>query len=108
MAGIANAGRNSDSVFGTGRHDIAKYGRLLRSRKLVGVRGAGLPFDGLYYVKSVTITKADHTPAVSNSITTGRVKMPTRGSRGFRPIKSGSGGSTASANAGRPSVARFT
>ena len=30
------------------------YGRLLRSRKLVGVRGAGLPFDGLYYVKSVT------------------------------------------------------
>ena len=36
--------------------DIAKYGRLLRSRKLVGVRGAGLPFDGLYYVKSVTHT----------------------------------------------------
>ncbi len=31
-----------------------KYGRLLKSRQLVGVRGAGLPFDGLYYVKSVT------------------------------------------------------
>jgi hypothetical protein len=54
MAGIAYAGQNSDSVFGSGRLDIAKYGRLLRSRKLVGVRGAGLPFDGLYYVKSVT------------------------------------------------------
>ena len=54
MAGIAYAGQNSDSVFGSGRLDVAKYGRLLRSRGLVGVRGAGLPFDGLYYVKSVT------------------------------------------------------
>lgn len=54
MAGIAYAGQNSDSVFGTGRLDVAKYGRLLKSRQLVGVRGAGMPFDGLYYVKSVT------------------------------------------------------
>jgi hypothetical protein len=54
MAGLAYAGQNSDSVFGTGRLDVAKYGRLLKSRQLVGVRGAGLPFDGLYYVKSVT------------------------------------------------------
>ena len=54
MAGIAYAGQNSDSVFGNGRLDIAKYGRLLKSRALVGVRGAGLPFDGLYYVKGVT------------------------------------------------------
>jgi hypothetical protein len=54
MAGLAFAGQNSDSVFGTGRLNVAKYGRLLKSRQLVGVRGAGLPFDGLYYVKSVT------------------------------------------------------
>jgi hypothetical protein len=54
MAGIAYAGQNSDCVFGTGRLDVAKYGRLLKSRQLVGVRGAGLPYDGLYYVKSVT------------------------------------------------------
>ena len=54
MAGIAYAGQHSDSVFGTGRLDVARYGRLLRSRQLVGVRGAGLPYDGLYYVKSVT------------------------------------------------------
>ena len=33
---------------------MARYGRLLKSRQLVGVRGAGLPFNGLYYVKSVT------------------------------------------------------
>jgi len=54
MKGFAFAAANSDSVFGSGRLDVMRYGRLLRSRKLVGVRGAGLPFDGLYYVKSVT------------------------------------------------------
>jgi hypothetical protein len=53
MAGLAYAGQHSDSVFGKGRLDVAKYGRLLKSRELVGVRGAGLPFDGLYYVKEV-------------------------------------------------------
>ncbi len=54
MTGLAYAGQHSDSVFGTGRLDVARYGRLLKSRQLVGVRGAGLPFDGLYYVKSVS------------------------------------------------------
>ena len=54
MAGLAYAGQNSDSVFGKGRLDVSRYGRLLKSRQLVGVRGAGLAFDGLYYVKSVT------------------------------------------------------
>jgi hypothetical protein len=54
MAGLAYASQHSDSVFGDGQLDVAKYGRLLKSRQLVGVRGAGLPFDGLHYVKSVT------------------------------------------------------
>ncbi|MEO6320567.1 MAG: hypothetical protein ABIR56_07810 [Polaromonas sp.] len=54
MAGLAYASQHSDSVFGSGQLDVARYGRLLKSRSLVGVRGAGLPFDGLYYVKSVT------------------------------------------------------
>jgi hypothetical protein len=54
MAGLAYAGQHSDSVFGSGRLDVTRYGRLLKSRQLVGVRGAGVPFDGLYYVKSVT------------------------------------------------------
>lgn len=54
MKGFAFAAAHSDSVFGSGRLDVMRYGRLLRSRKLVGVRGAGLPFDGLYYVQNVT------------------------------------------------------
>jgi hypothetical protein len=54
MKGLAFVAQHSDSVFGTGSLDVAKYGRLLKSRQLVGVRGAGLPYDGLYYVKSVS------------------------------------------------------
>jgi hypothetical protein len=54
MKGIAYASQHSDSVFGTGTLDVAKYGHILRSRRLVGVRGAGLAYDGLYYVTRVT------------------------------------------------------
>lgn len=54
MTGLAFAAQHSDSVFGNGSLNVARYGRLLKSRQLVGVRGAGLPFDGLYFVKSVT------------------------------------------------------
>ena len=54
MKGIAYAGRHSDSVFATGQLDVARYGGVLRSRQLVGVRGAGDAFNGLYYVTKVT------------------------------------------------------
>lgn len=54
MAGLAEASRSSDAVFGTGMLNVVRYGRILKSRQLVGVRGAGLAFDGLYYVKRVT------------------------------------------------------
>jgi hypothetical protein len=54
MSGIAYAGQHSDSVFGTGQLDVARYGSVLRSRALVGVRGAGDPYNGLYYVTNVT------------------------------------------------------
>jgi hypothetical protein len=44
----------SDAVTGSGSLDVLRYGRVLRSRMMVGVRGAGLTYDGLYYVNSVT------------------------------------------------------
>jgi len=56
MTGIAYAGQHSDSVFGSGTLDVARYGNLLRSRALVGVRGAGEAYDGLHYVTQVTTT----------------------------------------------------
>ena len=34
--------------------DAVRYGRALRSRRLVGVRGVGLTYDGNYYVKEVS------------------------------------------------------
>jgi hypothetical protein len=54
MKGLAYAGQHSDSVFGTGSLDVVRYGRVLKPRRLVGVRGAGIPFDGLYYVTQVS------------------------------------------------------
>ncbi len=54
MRGLAHVSQHSDAVFGDGTLDVAKYGRILKSRRLVGVRGAGLPYDGLYYVKNVS------------------------------------------------------
>ncbi|HET8631522.1 MAG TPA: hypothetical protein VFL91_29210 [Thermomicrobiales bacterium] len=54
LRGLARAARSSDAVTGTGTLDVLRYGRILKARRLVGVRGAGMAFDGLYYVKSVT------------------------------------------------------
>jgi hypothetical protein len=45
---------SSDTVTGSGSLDVLRYGRVLKARGLVGVRGAGLAYDGLYYVNSVT------------------------------------------------------
>jgi len=53
---LALASRSADVVGGSGTLDVVRYGRLLKARQLVGVRGAGLAFDGLYYVTSVTST----------------------------------------------------
>lgn len=45
---------NADAISVSGSLDVVRYGRPLRSRMMVGVRGAGLAYDGLYYVNSVT------------------------------------------------------
>lgn len=52
--GLAEAAKSQDAVSGTGSLDVLRYGRILNARALVGVRGAGAAFDGLYYVQSVT------------------------------------------------------
>ena len=54
MRGLAYAAQHSDAVFADGSLDVARYGHVLKPRGLVGVRGAGDAFDGLYYVSSVT------------------------------------------------------
>ena len=52
--GLAEASRSSDCVFGNGTLDVLRYGHILKSRGLVGVRGVGMAFDGLHYVSKVT------------------------------------------------------
>ncbi len=54
--GLAAAGRSQDAVSARGDLNVLRYGRLLRARQLVGVRGAGIAYDGLYYVQSVKST----------------------------------------------------
>ncbi len=46
--------RSSDAVSVSGSLDVMRYGGILRNRMLVGVRGGGLAYDGMYYVNSVT------------------------------------------------------
>jgi hypothetical protein len=54
MLGLAEASRNAEVVTCEGSLDVTRYRGVLQARQLVGVRGAGPAFDGLYYVKSVT------------------------------------------------------
>jgi hypothetical protein len=52
MRGIARASETADVVSADGSLDVMRYGQILKARQLVGLRGAGLAYDGLYYVES--------------------------------------------------------
>lgn len=54
MQGMARAVEAADVVTGEGTLDVVRYGQILRARSLVGVRGAGIAFDGLHFVDSTT------------------------------------------------------
>ncbi|MEP7012881.1 MAG: hypothetical protein ABJC13_21370 [Acidobacteriota bacterium] len=54
LVGLAKAAQTAEVVNAQGNLDVLRYGRPLRARELVGVRGVGTAFDGLYYVKNVT------------------------------------------------------
>ncbi|MFF5009611.1 phage late control D family protein [Streptomyces phaeochromogenes] len=54
LRALTTAGESSDAVTGRGELDAVRYGSVLRPRRLVGVRGAGLGYDGEYYVQEVT------------------------------------------------------
>ena len=45
---------SANAITVSGSLDVLRYGHVLRSKMMVGVRGAGLAYDGLYYVDSVT------------------------------------------------------
>ncbi|HLG14209.1 MAG TPA: hypothetical protein VJH03_06865 [Blastocatellia bacterium] len=69
ISALAAALKVPDSVTGSGEVDTVRYGSILRARRLVNVRGAGLSYDGLYYVSRVThtITRGDYKQSFSIS-----------------------------------------
>lgn len=54
LRALTGASQGADTITGTGELDTVRYGRALRSRRLVGVRGVGYNYNGNYYVKQVT------------------------------------------------------
>jgi hypothetical protein len=54
--GLARAAQSANVISASGSLDVLRYGRLLRCRRLVFVRGAGEAYDGEYSVRSVTTT----------------------------------------------------
>jgi len=45
---------NRPAVTVSGSLDVMRYNGILRARLMVGVRGSGIAYDGMYYVDSVT------------------------------------------------------
>jgi hypothetical protein len=52
-AALAERMNAPESVIATGELDTVRYGHRLRARRLVGVRGVGTSYDGVYKVRSV-------------------------------------------------------
>jgi len=66
---IASVTGSPDAVTAEGELDAVRYGSVLRARRLVGVRGAGLSYNGFYYVRRVshTIEHGSYTQSFSLS-----------------------------------------
>jgi len=54
LGDVMSSANNPPSVSASGSLDVIRYKGILRSGMLVGVRGAGITYDGLYSVDSVT------------------------------------------------------
>jgi hypothetical protein len=54
LMGLGKDAVAADAVTGQGTLDVLRYGHILMARQLVSVRGAGVSYDGFYYVTSVT------------------------------------------------------
>lgn len=52
--GAAEIARSVDAVNVSGELNVLRYGRVLRARSLVDLRGVGQSYGGTYYVKQVT------------------------------------------------------
>ncbi len=53
MKGMARAAKGANVITASGSLDVARYGRVLRPRRLVDVRGAGPHSNGTFYIQTV-------------------------------------------------------
>jgi hypothetical protein len=53
---LARAAQTANVVSGSGSLDVMRYGAILPARTIVEVRGAGVTYDGQYFVDSTTHT----------------------------------------------------
>lgn len=51
---LATAAAGANVVAGSGSLNVVRYGTILAARTIIEVRGAGITFDGQYFVESVT------------------------------------------------------
>jgi hypothetical protein len=51
---LAKVAATGEAISGSGTLNVLRYGSILKAHQLVGVRGAGPAYDGLYYVRTVT------------------------------------------------------
>jgi hypothetical protein len=54
LRALTASARGQDAVVVNGEVDAVRYGRVLRARRMVGVRGVGETFGGFYFVQEVT------------------------------------------------------
>lgn len=54
LRALSSATESSDAVTVSGQIDAVRYGRVLRARRLVKMRGVGGSYNGNYYVREVT------------------------------------------------------
>jgi hypothetical protein len=69
LALLATSSSAPDAVKGTCELETLSYGGIVRPRALIGLRGAGLSYDGIYFVTGVAhaIAKGSYTQRVSFS-----------------------------------------
>jgi hypothetical protein len=79
VRGFAHAAQHSAAVRGSGTLDVLRYGRTLKAGGTVGVRGAGMAFDGDHYVERVTSSLSRDSFKQDFSLTRNGL-LPTRGS----------------------------
>jgi hypothetical protein len=73
LAAVSAVTTAPEAVRGEGEVDAIRYGSVLRARRLVGVRGAGRSYNGLYYVRRVTHTiESGETPRYTQRFTLSR------------------------------------